>query len=67
MPAGRSEYYRIKQQLETERIPPEFPGGPPRVFHHLRKEEQALLEKKRLAGMYSRLKVQGIQATMKDL
>ncbi|KAJ8035463.1 DNA polymerase epsilon catalytic subunit A [Holothuria leucospilota] len=49
MPASRNEYYRIQQQLESEKIPPSEPGGPPRVFHELSKEEQASLEKKRLA------------------
>ncbi|XP_033110052.1 DNA polymerase epsilon catalytic subunit A-like isoform X2 [Anneissia japonica] len=49
MPASRSEYYRIQQQLESERIPPLMPGGPPRVFHELTKEEQATMERKRLA------------------
>ena len=29
-----------------------FPGGDPRPFHKLTKEEQATIEKKRLAGNY---------------
>jgi len=49
MPAGRSEYHRIQQQLETEKFPPKFPGGDHRAFHQLNKEEQATAEKKRLA------------------
>merc|ERR1719187_401010 len=49
MPAGRSEYHRIQQQLETEKFPPKFPGGDHRAFHQLTKEEQATAEKKRLA------------------
>ena len=49
MPAGRSEYQRIQQQLETEKFPPKFPGGDARAFHQLSKEEQAASEKKRLA------------------
>ncbi|XP_071842245.1 DNA polymerase epsilon catalytic subunit A-like isoform X3 [Apostichopus japonicus] len=53
MPASRNEYYRIQQQLESEKIPPLEPGGPPRIFHELSKEEQANLEKKRL-GDYCR-------------
>ncbi|XP_070548417.1 DNA polymerase epsilon catalytic subunit A-like isoform X2 [Ptychodera flava] len=49
MPATRGEFNRIQQQLETERIPPLNPGDPPRIFHELPKEEQAAIEKKRLA------------------
>ena len=26
MPASRSEFQRIQQQLETEKFPPQFPG-----------------------------------------
>ncbi|XP_076064206.1 DNA polymerase epsilon catalytic subunit 1 [Oratosquilla oratoria] len=48
MPASRSEFQRIQQQLEIERFPPAFPGGDPRPFHQLNKEEQAAVEKKRL-------------------
>ncbi|XP_013170989.1 PREDICTED: DNA polymerase epsilon catalytic subunit A [Papilio xuthus] len=49
LPATRSEYQRIQQQLETEKFPPLHPGGPPRAFHVLPKEDQAAYEKKRLA------------------
>ncbi|KAM8961963.1 DNA polymerase epsilon catalytic subunit A [Pelodytes ibericus] len=49
MPASRSEYHRIQQQLESEKFPPLFPGRPPRAFHELNREEQAKYEKKRLA------------------
>ncbi|GBP24391.1 DNA polymerase epsilon catalytic subunit A [Eumeta japonica] len=49
LPATRSEYQRIQQQLETEKFPPLHPGGPSRAFHNLPKEEQAAYEKKRLA------------------
>ncbi|KAJ2953420.1 hypothetical protein O0L34_g1009 [Tuta absoluta] len=49
LPATRSEYHRIQQQLEIEKFPPLHPGGPPRPFHALPKEEQAAYEKKRLA------------------
>ncbi|XP_061624174.1 DNA polymerase epsilon catalytic subunit A isoform X2 [Phyllopteryx taeniolatus] len=49
MPAGRSEFHRIQQQLESEKFPPFFPNGPPRAFHTLNREEQAKHEKKRLA------------------
>uniref|UniRef100_A0A669ECA5 DNA polymerase epsilon catalytic subunit n=1 Tax=Oreochromis niloticus TaxID=8128 RepID=A0A669ECA5_ORENI len=49
MPASRSEFHRIQQQLESEKFPPLFPNGPPRAFHTLTREEQAKHEKKRLA------------------
>ncbi|KAM8886760.1 DNA polymerase epsilon catalytic subunit A [Spinachia spinachia] len=49
MPASRSEFHRIQQQLESEKFPPFFPNGPPRAFHALNREEQAKHEKKRLA------------------
>ena len=51
VPATRGEYYRIQQQLEMEKFPPQFPGGEHRAFHQLTKEEQANYEKKRLSGM----------------
>ena len=50
MPASRNEYHRIQQQLENEKFPPLFPGGPQRALHQLNKQEQAEIEKKRLAG-----------------
>ncbi|XP_055613279.1 DNA polymerase epsilon catalytic subunit 1 [Uranotaenia lowii] len=49
LPASRNEFQRIQQQLETEKFPPLFPGGPPRAFHELSKEDQANYEKKRLS------------------
>ncbi|KAH0625488.1 hypothetical protein JD844_015027, partial [Phrynosoma platyrhinos] len=49
MPASRSEYHRIQQQLESEKFPSLFPDGQPRAFHELTREEQAKYEKKRLA------------------
>ena len=49
MPASRSEFQRIQQQLETEKFPPMFPGGATRAFHQLTKEERATAEKKRLS------------------
>uniref|UniRef100_A0A3P9H1U2 DNA polymerase epsilon catalytic subunit n=1 Tax=Oryzias latipes TaxID=8090 RepID=A0A3P9H1U2_ORYLA len=49
VPASRSEFHRIQQQLESEKLPPLFPNGPPRAFHTLNREEQAKHEKKRLA------------------
>lgn len=42
------EYQRVKLQLETERFPPQFPGGPKRAFHELSATEQATFQKKRL-------------------
>ena len=50
VPASRNEYQRIQQQLENEKFPPQYPGGNPRAFHELNREEQASYEKKRLAG-----------------
>lgn len=49
MPAGRNEFQRIQQQLETEKFPPLFPGGPNRAFHEMSREDQATYEKKRLS------------------
>lgn len=48
MPATRSEYHRIQQQLETEKFPPAIPDGQRRAFHQLSKQERAEQEKKRL-------------------
>ncbi|KAK7073292.1 hypothetical protein SK128_028068 [Halocaridina rubra] len=48
IPASRSEFQRIQQQVEMERFPPQFPGGERRAFHQLAREEQAAVEKKRL-------------------
>ncbi|EDW38877.1 GL13784 [Drosophila persimilis] len=49
LPASRNEFQRIQQQLETEKFPSLFPGGPTRAFHELSKEDQAAYEKKRLS------------------
>ncbi|KAH8310400.1 hypothetical protein KR044_001123, partial [Drosophila immigrans] len=49
LPASRNEFQRIQQQLETEKFPSLFPGGPNRAFHELSKEDQAAYEKKRLS------------------
>ncbi|XP_011332677.2 DNA polymerase epsilon catalytic subunit A isoform X4 [Ooceraea biroi] len=46
--ASLGEYQRIKQQLETERFPPQFPGGSKRAFHELTTKEQAQFQKTRL-------------------
>lgn len=48
MAANLGEYQRIKQQLETERFPSQFPGGSKRAFHELTAKEQATFEKNRL-------------------
>ncbi|XP_073973254.1 DNA polymerase epsilon catalytic subunit 1 isoform X2 [Rhodnius prolixus] len=48
MPASRSEFHRIQQQLETEKFAPLAAGEPSRAFHQLSKQEQAVIEKKRL-------------------
>ncbi|KAJ8316130.1 hypothetical protein KUTeg_006144 [Tegillarca granosa] len=41
---------RLQQQLENEKFPPFKPGDPQRAFHQLTREEQAAVEKKRLAA-----------------
>jgi len=56
VPATKSEFNRIQQQLENEKFPPAVPGGPQRAFHQLTREEQANYEKKRLAGTLQTLK-----------
>ncbi|CRK94685.1 CLUMA_CG008185, isoform A [Clunio marinus] len=48
LPATRSEFQRIQQQLETEKFPPLYPDGPTRAFHELSREDSAAFEKKRL-------------------
>ena len=49
LPATRSEFQRIQQQLETEKFPSLFAGGPTRAFHELSREDRAAFEKKRLS------------------
>lgn len=61
VPASRSEFHRIQQQLESEKFPPFFPNGPPRAFHTLNREEQAKHEKKRLAGTFVSRPVEGVR------
>ena len=53
VPASKNEYHRIQQQLENEKFPPAMPGGNPRAFHEMSREDQAMYEKKRLAGRQS--------------
>ncbi|KAL1514239.1 hypothetical protein ABEB36_003526 [Hypothenemus hampei] len=61
LPAKRSEYERIQQQLEMEKFPPEYPGKPHRFFHQLPKAEQAKIAKSRLEiycrKVYKKLRV----------
>ncbi len=52
VPASRNEYQSIRMQLESETFPSDRYGDKPRSFHSLPPVEQALLEKKRLQGMY---------------
>ncbi|XP_022256094.1 DNA polymerase epsilon catalytic subunit A-like, partial [Limulus polyphemus] len=49
MPASRSEFHRIQQQLETEKFPSLEPGGTVRAYHELNRDEKAAVEKKRLS------------------
>lgn len=63
VPASKNEFHRIQQQLENEKFPPAFPGGPPRAYHQLTKEEQATAEKKRLSGTGKREQC-GIENTL---
>ncbi|XP_028047433.2 DNA polymerase epsilon catalytic subunit 1 [Monomorium pharaonis] len=46
--ASLGEFQRVKQQLETEKFPPQFPGGAKRAFHELTTKEQATYQKNRL-------------------
>ena len=65
MPATKSEFQRIQQQLENER----FPGGEGkkfRAFHELTKEEQAEIEKKRLQE-YCRKAYKKIHVTKEEV
>lgn len=65
VPATRNEYHRIQQQLEIEKFPSMYPGGPQRAFHQLSKQDQADLEKKRLSvycrKVYKKLKVTKVE------
>jgi DNA polymerase epsilon subunit 1 len=58
--ASRSEYYQVKNQIESEQFPPAYEGGPPRYFKDLDPETQALKLKARLKG-YTQ-KVRGFRA-----
>jgi len=52
-PASKNEMEQIRGQLEAERFPSKFAGGPPRSFHDLAAIEQQAILEKRLAD-YSR-------------
>ena len=58
VPASRNEFQSIRLQLESETLPPERPGDPPRSFHSLTPVEQASMEKKRLAGRSANVQIQ---------
>lgn len=45
IPANKSEYETLMQQLEQERF-----GKPPKPFHLLPKDEQSKIKKKRIQG-----------------
>lgn len=62
LPPTKNEFQRIQQQLEVEKFPPMFPGGPQRAFHELSKEDQAAYERKRLID-YSRKAYKKIKIT----
>lgn len=66
MPASRNEYQSIRLQLESETIPPERPGDPPRSFHSLLPADQAALEKKRLAD-YCRKAYKRVRMTRQEV
>ena len=66
MPASKSEFQRIQQQLENEKFPPIHPGEPMRSFHQLSREEQAGIEKTRLQE-YCRKAYKKIHVTREEL
>jgi DNA polymerase epsilon subunit 1 len=68
MPATRSEFQRIQQQLENEKFVPALskPGGGSRAFHELSTQEQADIEKKRLQD-YCRKAYKKIHVTREEL
>ena len=66
MPASRNEFYKVQYQLETEKFPPLFPGGNPRAYHELTREERAAAEKKRL-GEYCRKAYKRTKVTKEEV
>ncbi|XP_067207203.1 DNA polymerase epsilon catalytic subunit 1 isoform X2 [Linepithema humile] len=69
--ASLGEYQRIKQQLETEKFPPQFPGGPKRAFHKLTTKEQAAFQKNRLTEYckkaYKKVKITRMEERMQTV
>ncbi|EDV21734.1 uncharacterized protein TRIADDRAFT_30078 [Trichoplax adhaerens] len=55
MPASRSEYHAIRQQLESEMIPGKSSNEENKAFYQLSRVEQASIEKKRLADYCRRV------------
>lgn len=66
MPASKSEFQRIQQQLENEKFPPAKVGAPMRSFHELTHEEQAEIEKTRLQE-YCRKAYKRIHVTREEV
>ena len=66
MPASKSEFQRIQQQLENEKFPSLKPGEPMRSFHQLSAEQQAEVEKTRLQE-YCRKAYKKIHITREEL
>eukprot|EP00898_Chlorokybus_atmophyticus_P000434 jgi/Chlat1/1391/Chrsp12S02054 len=46
--ANRNEYNSLKNQLQSESLPPAVPGGPPQLYHELPEEQQGVKLKERL-------------------
>jgi len=69
--ASFGEYQRIKQQLETEKFPPQFPGGAKRAFHKLTAKEQATFQKNRLTEYckkaYKKVKITRMEERMQTI
>ncbi|XP_076350234.1 DNA polymerase epsilon catalytic subunit 1 isoform X2 [Tachypleus tridentatus] len=66
MPASRSEFHRIQQQLETEKFPSLEPGGNVRGYHELSQDEKAAVEKKRLSD-YCRKAYKKVHMTRSEI
>jgi len=69
--ASLGEYQRVKQQLETERFPPQFPDGPKRAFHELATKDQAIYQKNRLTDYckkaYKKAKITKMEERMQTI
>eukprot|EP00731_Ephydatia_muelleri_P013540 Em0007g850a len=66
MPASRNEYQSIRLQLESETLPSETPGGPPRLFHQFSLADQAAMEKRRVAD-YCKKAYKKVHLTREEL